>query len=80
MGYILKRNPDFSANILKVNRNNNPLINETLLQMKYARVIGLLAKQLEIPHSRALEIFYSSDTYRYLEQGLYHLHNMSEPM
>lgn len=57
MGYILKRNPDFSANILKVNRNNNPLINETLLQMKYARVIGLLAKQLKIPHSRALEIF-----------------------
>lgn len=57
---------------------SNPLINETLLQMKYARVIGLLAKQLEIPHSRALEIFYSSDTYRYLEQGLYHLHNMSD--
>lgn len=57
---------------------NNPLINETLLQMKYARVIGLLAQRLNISHSHSLEMFYSSDIYRYLEQGLYHLHNMSD--
>lgn len=57
---------------------DNPLINDTLLQMKYARIIGLLANQLEIPHSRALEIFYQSDTYTYLNKGLYQLHNMCD--
>ena len=56
----------------------NPLINETLLQMKYARVISLLAKQLDIREERALDIFYTSDTYTYLSQKRYHLHNMSD--
>ena len=46
--------------------NEHPLINETLLQMKYARVISLLAETLGIGDERALEWFYMSDTYRYL--------------
>ena len=42
--------------------NENPLINETLLQMKYARVVFLLASQLGINEERALDLFYNSDT------------------
>ena len=52
----------------------NPLINETLLQMKYARVVSLLADTLGITQERALDLFYNSDTYAALnrpESGLY---------
>lgn len=58
--------------------NENPLINETLLQMKYARIISMLAKTLDISEERALELFYTSDTYGYLSRKMYHLHNMSD--
>ena len=58
--------------------SEHPLINETLLQMKYARVISLLAETLGIGDDRALELFYMSDTYRYLSHKMYHLHNMSD--
>ncbi len=56
----------------------SPLINETLLQMKYARIIDLLAQRLHISHPDALEVFYQSDTYGYLSRKEYHLHNMSD--
>ena len=46
--------------------------------MKYARVISLLAKTLGISDDRALGLFYTSDTYKYLSQKQYHLHNMSD--
>ena len=38
--------------------NGNPLINETLLQMKYARVISLslLAKKLAVPEDKAMAV------------------------
>jgi hypothetical protein len=58
--------------------NEQPLINETLLQMKYARVVSLLAETLGISDDRALELFYTSDTYSYLSRKMYHLHNMSD--
>lgn len=54
------------------------MINETLLQMKYARVVSLLANILQVSQQRALDIFYNSDTYKYLSKRLYHLHNMSD--
>lgn len=56
----------------------NPLINETLLQMKFARVVSLLAKTLGISQERALDIFYSSETYKCLSNLEYHLHNRSD--
>ncbi len=58
--------------------NENPLINETLLQMKYARVVSLLADRLSISHERSLDLFYNSDTYSFLSRKMYHLHNMSD--
>ena len=56
----------------------SPLINETLLQMKYARIITLLSERLGIDPQRALDIFYNSSTYGYLSRKMYHLHNMSD--
>lgn len=58
--------------------NENPLINETLLQMKYSRIISLLAQQLNIDHPQALDLFYNSETYSFLNRKMYHLHNMSD--
>ncbi len=57
---------------------DNPLINGTLLQMKYARVVSLLADTLRVSHEHALGLFYTSDTYTYLNRKMYHLHNMSD--
>jgi hypothetical protein len=57
---------------------SNPLINETLLQMKYARVVNLLADRLGITHPQALEVFYNSETYSHLSDLRNHLHNMSD--
>ena len=56
----------------------NPLINETLLQMKFARVVSLLSKTLGISQERALDIFYNSDTYKCLSNLEYHLHNRGD--
>lgn len=58
--------------------NKNPLINETLLQMKYARIISLLADRLSITHPQALDLFYSSKVYEYMSRHEYHLHNRSD--
>ena len=58
--------------------NEHPFIDETLLQMKYARVVSLLAETLDISDERALDLFYTSDTYSYLSRKKYHLHNMSD--
>lgn len=54
------------------------LINETLLQMKYARIVVLLANRLHVEQAKALEIFYNSATYNHLCDKSNHLHNMSD--
>ena len=59
--------------------NGNPLINETLLQMKYARVISLLAQRLGISDENAMAIFYNSKTYSNLNDLRNGLHNMIDP-
>lgn len=57
---------------------HNPLINKTLLQMKFARVVSLLAKRLEITEEEALGIFYNSETYKNLSDTRNGLQNMSD--
>ncbi len=56
----------------------NTLINETLLQMKYARVISLLAKRLNISDENAMSFFYNSKTYSNLTDLRNGLQNMSD--
>ena len=54
------------------------LINETLLQMKFARIVSLLANRLHVEQVKALELFYNSATYAHLCNKANHLHNMSD--
>lgn len=56
----------------------HPLVNDTLLQMKYARIVGLLAKALKVSESEALGLFYRSKTYQDLRSGENGLHNMGD--
>lgn len=58
--------------------NENPLINDTLLQMKYARVVTLLARRLAISEEDALRLFYGSETYRELSDLRNGLQNMGD--
>ena len=57
---------------------SNNLINPTLLQMKYSRVISLLAKKLEVDIPAAMDLFYRSETYKKLSEPGNQLHNRSD--
>jgi hypothetical protein len=54
--------------------NANPI----LLQMKYARVVSLFAKKESISLDRALEIFYHSELYQLVKNGVSDMHCMSD--
>ena len=51
---------------------------KTLLQMKYARIIALLAEQMSIDEEKAMEIFYNSDTYMLMSKGISDFHCLSD--
>lgn len=53
-------------------------INPTLLQMKFSRVINLLATTLETDLPSALDVFYRSQTYKDLMVRENGLHNFSD--
>ena len=57
---------------------DNPLINKTILQMKFARIIIILSNRLNVSQSKALRIFYSTRVYKYMCDLQFHLHNMSD--
>ena len=52
--------------------------NPTLLQMKYARIIGRFAENTGLSLSTALDLFYRSETYRLISEGVSDLHCMSD--
>ena len=54
--------------------NANPI----LLQKKYARVVELYAKENDIPLAQALDIFYRSDLYQLVSEGVSDMHCMSD--
>ena len=51
---------------------------KTLLQMKYARIIALLAEQMSIDEEKAMEIFYNSNTYMLMSKGISDFHCLSD--
>ncbi len=61
-----------------MNERHNPLINETLLQMKFARIVSSLAMRLGIAEEDALGIFYNSETYRNLSDTRNGLQNLGD--
>lgn len=48
--------------------------NPVLLQKKYCRLIEQLADQLNIPLEEALVLFYNSETYQQMSQGISDMH------
>jgi hypothetical protein len=54
--------------------NANPI----LLQMKYARVVSLFAEKERVSLDRALELFYHSELYQLVKNGVSDMHCMSD--
>ena len=54
--------------------NANPI----LLQKKYARIVELFAKRMGISIDKALDIFYHSEVYQLMREGVSDLHCMSD--
>ncbi|WP_303685208.1 DUF3791 domain-containing protein [Anaerovibrio lipolyticus] len=49
-----------------------------LLQMKYSRIVALLAKRKNISMLEALTIFYHSQVYQLMSEGISDMHCMSD--
>ena len=54
--------------------NANPI----LLQKKYARVVELFAKENNISLEKALDIFYHSELYKLMSEGVSDMHCISD--
>ena len=54
--------------------NANPI----LLQKKYARIVELFAKQNGIDLKKTLDIFYHSELYELMHEGVSDMHCMSD--
>ena len=54
------------------------MANPILLQKKYARVIECFAKQQGISLDEALDLFYRSEVYQLMREGVSDMHCMSD--
>ena len=54
------------------------LANPVLLQKKYARIVEQFAKAENLTLSKALWVFYHSDTYELMSKGISDMHCMSD--
>ena len=54
------------------------MANPFLLQKKYARVIECFAKQQGISLDEALDLFYRSEVYQLMREGVSDMHCMSD--
>ncbi len=54
--------------------NANPILS----QKKYARVVEIFAKKKHIPLETALGVFYHSDLYELMSEGVSDMHCMSD--
>lgn len=54
------------------------MANPILLQKKYARVIECFAKQQGISLDKALDLFYRSEVYQLMREGISDMHCMSD--
>ena len=52
--------------------------NQTLLHRKYARVVSLFAHEVGLSYDDALRLFYESQTYLLMREGVSDLHCMSD--
>lgn len=54
------------------------MANPILLQKKYARVIACFAKQQGISLDESLDLFYRSEVYQLMREGVSDMHCMSD--
>ncbi len=54
------------------------LANRTLLQHKYARIIWSFAEKASLSHEEALKIFYYSELYQLISEGISDMHCRSD--
>ncbi len=54
------------------------MANPILLQKKYCRIVELFAKQQSVSLDEALKLFYKSDVYKLLRDGVSDMHCMSD--
>lgn len=52
--------------------------NKTILQMKYARIVSLFAKESGLALEDALAFFYNSETYQLISKGIADMHCRSD--
>lgn len=52
--------------------------NKIVLQMKYARIVKLFAEKAHLSYEEALGLFYDSETFQLLNEGVADLHCMSD--
>lgn len=52
--------------------------NQTILQMKYARIVKLFAEQADISYEDALGKFYDSTTFELISNGIADMHCFSD--
>lgn len=52
--------------------------NKTILQMKYARIVALFAREAAIDLESALSFFYGSETYLLISEGIADMHCRSD--
>ncbi len=50
----------------------------TILQMKYARIVAIFAKESGLALEDALSFFYDSDTYKLISEGVADMHCRSD--
>lgn len=51
---------------------------QTVLQMKYARIIQIFAQKAGLSYEQAMDIFYNSQTFCLLEKGVADIHCRSD--
>lgn len=56
----------------------NDLGKQTILQMKYARIIAAISKKMNIDETIAMDIFYNSETMQLINEGVGDLHCRSD--
>lgn len=49
-----------------------------LLQMKYARIISQLSKEMNITEEKSMDLFYNSKTYLLMSKGVSDFHCLSD--
>ena len=52
--------------------------NKTILQMKYARIVAIFAKESGMMLEDALSFFYDSDTFKLISEGVADMHCRSD--